>query len=287
MSNDALVLAGGGVAGIAWETGVLFGLQQAMPRLTEAILSHGTTLIGTSAGSTVAAQLAGGAALEDLFALQTGEGGSEILVDLDMEKFAAMMGEALLGDPSPAEFRRRIGRIARNAETPPAAARREVIKARLGVREWPERPLLITAVDTDSGELRVFDDTSGVSLVDAVTASCAVPGVWPTVEIAGHHYMDGGIRTIANADLAAGANRVLILIPSHEVTPLGSALTQAEIDALAGSRLFTVYADSDSLAAFGANPLDPRTRGPAARAGYNLGERLAGDIANFWDQDTL
>ena len=59
----------------------------------------------------------------------------------------------------------------------------------------------------------VFDNTSGVPLERAVAASCAVPGVFPAVEVGGRRYVDGGLRSIANADLAAGHRRVLVLSP--------------------------------------------------------------------------
>jgi NTE family protein len=282
MTHDALVLAGGGVAGIAWETGVLTGLQDAEPALVADVLAASTTLLGTSAGATVAAQVAAGTPLEDLFNAQVAEGTAEIAVELDIEKFGGMMAEAMSGSVSPEETRRRIGAIALAATTPSVAARRAVIEARLEGLDWTSRRLLITAVDAETGELTVFDRTSGVSLVDAVAASSAVPGVWPTVEIKGRQYMDGGIRSGSNADVAAGSERVLILIPGPETSPFGPALPQAELDALVPARVHAIFADADSLSAFGTNPLDPASRGPAALAGRELGRRVAADIARFW-----
>ncbi len=282
MTTDALVLAGGGVAGIAWETGVLMGIAEVDPALVAEIVAESTSLIGTSAGATVAAQLASGRALSDLFAAQVSDETAEIKVELDIAKFTAMMADGADADDSPEATRRRIGAIARQAETPSVAARRAVIGARLADAEWPERTLLITAIDTETGESRVFDRTSEVSLVDAVAASSAVPGIWPTVEIAGRHYMDGGMRSIANADLAKGADRVLILVPSLEQSPFGQAIPDAELEALAPARVMTVFADADSIAAMGMNPLDPASRRPSALAGRELGRRLAADVAAFW-----
>ncbi len=280
--TDALVLAGGGVAGIAWETGVLMGIADVEPALADEIIAESTTLIGTSAGSTVAAQLANGRSLADLFAAQVSDNTAELRVDLDLEKFGATMTEDAAADESPEATRRRIGAIARQADTPSVAARRAVIEARLGSADWPQRILLITAIDTETGELRVFDRTSGVALVDAVAASSAVPGIWPTVEIAGRHYMDGGMRSVANVDLAKGAERVLILVPSLAQTPFGQSIPDAELEALASARVLTVYADDDSVAAMGANPLDPASRRPAAIAGRERGRNVAGEVAAFW-----
>ncbi|GAA4685304.1 patatin-like phospholipase family protein [Frondihabitans cladoniiphilus] len=282
MTKDALVLAGGGVAGIAWETGVLRGLEDEHPRLVSSLRSESTLLVGTSAGSTVAAQLALGRGLRDLFDAQTAEESAEVFADIDLQEFAAGMAGLLQGGGSREDQLRRIGEMALAADTPSTAVRHAVIEARIPSETWPEHPLLIPAVDARTGALRVFDRASGVSLVSAVEASCAVPGIWPTVPIQGHDYMDGGARSIANADLAAGSDRVLILVPSPEVGPYGPSLAPDQLEGLAPGRVHVVYADEASVAAMGANPLDPAARRPTAIAGRELGRRIAADIAAFW-----
>jgi NTE family protein len=113
-------------------------------------------------------------------------------------------------------------------------------------------------------------------------ASCAVPGVWPVVEIESHKYMDGGMRSGSNADLAAGASPVLIITPSTEQTPMGPAIPPAELDAIAPGRVHVIYADAASIASFGMNPLDPAARKPAALAGREVGRRVANEVATFW-----
>lgn len=281
-TNRALVLAGGGVAGIAWETGVLAGLQDEEPALIERIVSAATTFIGTSAGSTVAAQLAGGTSLQELFDLQVSPDSAELNVDFDMQRMMAIMGGAIAGASSPEEIRRRIGRAAVEAETVSPAARRAAIDARLPVKEWTAQPLLIAAVEVATGDLRVFDRTSGVSLVDAVAASCAVPGVWPPVDIDGTLYIDGGTRTVANADLAAGAEAVLILVPGAATSAMGPAIGDTELEALAPAKVHTVFADDASIDAIGVAPLDPATRPGAARAGRDQGRRIAAQVRDFW-----
>lgn len=281
MAWDALVLAGGGVAGIAWETGVLLGIAERSPVVADWLVAEETVYIGTSAGATVAAQLGSGTALTTLFARQVEGAVPELSVTLDLQAFGAMMADAIVGAASPEEARQRIGAVARSAETPEAAARRAVIEARLPSHEWSDRRILIPAVDAETGALRVFDRASGVGLVDAVTASCAVPGVWPTVEIEGSRYMDGGTRSVANADLAAGAARVLILVPGLEASPLGAAIPDSELAALGDARVRTVFADPDSIAAMGTNPLDPATRRPTAEAGRRLGHIVAAAVSTF------
>jgi NTE family protein len=282
MTDGALVLAGGGLAGIAWETGVLLGIQDVEPEVGAAIVSAPNTLVGTSAGSVVAAQLSSGTPLTDLFEAQLAERHSEIGADVDFAEFGARLAALREGVTSPEEFRRRLGALAREADTVPASARIAVMESRLPSHEWGERRLLIPAVDIESGDLRVFDRLSGVPLTHAVAASCAVPGVWPVVPIDGHLYMDGGVRTIANSDLAKGASPILILVPSAAESPLGVALPQEELDALEPGRVHVVYADDESIAAYGTNPLDPSVRKASALAGREQGRRIAAAVAEFW-----
>jgi NTE family protein len=282
MADGARVLAGGGVAGIAWETGVLLGIEDVEPHVAAKLIGAPRALLGTSAGAAVAAQLAGGTPLAELFAAQLADETAELYVDVDLVSFGATVADAVAQAASPEDARRRLGAIALAAQTPTTEARRAVIEARLPVRSWGDRSLRVTAVDAETGELRIFDRASGVDLVDAVMASCAVPGVWPVVEIEGHRYMDGGMRTVSNADLAAGADPVLIITPSTERTPTGPSISGAELDALAPARVHVIYADAASIASFGANPLDPAARKPAALAGREVGRRVAADVAAFW-----
>jgi NTE family protein len=282
MTNGALVLAGGGVGAVAWETGVLLGIQDLAPQAVAKLLDPATLLLGTSAGGTVAAQIAGGASLQQMFDAQLSEESGELLVDVDPAVFGSMMAGAFTGAASPEEARRKLGEMAAAADTPSTAARRAVIESRLAVQTWPDRRLLITAVDADTGGLTVFDRDSGVGLVDAIMASCAVPGIWPVVEIDGHRYIDGGMRSGANADLAAGADPILIITPSLEQTPMGPGVPPSDLAALAPAGVFVVYADAASVQSFGTNPTDPAIRKPAALAGRAVGRSVATDVAALW-----
>ncbi|GAA5162705.1 MULTISPECIES: patatin-like phospholipase family protein [Amycolatopsis] len=275
--TEALVLGGGGVGGIAWLTGLLTGLAEAGHDVTGA-----DVLVGTSAGSTVAAQLGSGLPLPRLYARQTEPElqSAEIMAEVDFERFGQQMAELLGGATDPAEIRRAIGGFALTADTVSEAERRAVIESRLPSHEWPSRTLKIVAIDAETGEPTVFDGTSGVSLVDAVAASCAVPGVWPPVTIGGRRYVDGGVRSNANADYAAGASRVLVLAPMGETELLPSekplATAVGELRA-AGAEVAVVEPDEASREAVGTNPLDPATRRPAAEAGRAQGLRLKPD----------
>jgi len=277
-----VVFGGGGVAGIAWEIGVLMGLEERAPHAFTQIRDAATTYIGTSAGSAVAAQLASGVPLSRLYEALLEAETAEISVEVDFAAYAATWGRIRAEAQSPDDERRRIGAMAEQTDSAVAPARAAAIAARLPVPHWPAQRMLITAVDVQTGEPRVFDRASKVALVDAVAASCAVPGVWPVVEIAGRRYMDGGARTIANVDLAAGCDPVLIIVPGAEVGPLGEAVPGHERAALGSARVMSIFADDASIAAFGTNPLDPSARPAAARAGRDVGVRLAAEVDEFW-----
>jgi NTE family protein len=273
MANErALVLGGGGVAGIAWMTGLLAGLADAGQDVTAADL-----VIGTSAGANVAAQLGSGLPLEELFARQVDPAlqSRELMAVVNWEKFAADVEPYLDGTSTPAERLRQFGRFALDADKPLEPDRIAVIESRLPSREWPLTPVRLTAVDCVSGELAVFDAASGVSLVDAVAASSAVPGIWPPVTIEGRRYMDGGIRSADNADLAAGAARVVVISPLGLDSPLPAPLPLREVLAGlkdGGAAVTLISPDEASAAAIGPNALDPATRGPAATAGRAQGQ---------------
>lgn len=284
-TKRALVLAGGGIAGIAWETGVLRGIADESPAAAR-LLTESDVLVGTSAGSAVAAQLSSGHTLDELFDRQVAEASAEIDSGVDLETITEMFLTAL-GEPYEDTLDRtrqqmqRIGAVALATKTVPAPVRRDVIARRLPSHHWPNRELRITAIDVDTGELTVFDRGSDVELVDAVAASCAVPGAWPPVTIAGRHYMDGGVASSVNLVVAADCATAVVLVPSgvDAPSPFGAG-PAAEISAFPGAAL-AVFADADSLAAFGPNALDPGCRIPSARAGREQGRREAAAIARF------
>jgi NTE family protein len=282
MKDRALVLGGGGVAGIAWTTGLLFGLSEHGVDLRTAEL-----IVGTSAGSAVAAQLSSGLSLKDLFDRQVDPARQTPELAPNAQLFE-LLERALLtasGLPDRADHIRQIGRWALEAPTVTEAERRAVIAERLPSHAWPNSMLLIVTVDTETGETRIFDRLSGTTLVDAVSASCAVPGIWPPVTIDGRRYMDGGARSSDNADLALGYARTLIVSPMGTARPeiTGESLEQ-QVETLrsAGGKTYLVEPDEASKSAIGLNPLAPETRTPAATAGRGQGHDIANDIALFW-----
>jgi NTE family protein len=198
----------------------------------------------------------------------------EIMADVSVEGWVAEVSAVMRSATTVPEMRRAVGRFALDAVTVPELERRAVIRSRLPSPGWPARALKIVAVDAESGEPRVFDSASGVSVVDAVTASCAVPGVWPPATIDGRRYVDGGVRSSANADYAVGASRVLVIAPlgAIELFPTEKTLDEAVNELRAGgAQVAVVGPDEPSQAAIGPNPLDPATRTPAAEAGRAQG----------------
>jgi NTE family protein len=278
MTSRALVLGAGGEAGIAWEVGLLAGLAGRGVDLTTADL-----VVGTSAGAGVAARINSGAGLADLYETQLAPVDGEIVARFGPRAMAKFVWAVAPARRNPVRARIRLGRMAVRSRTEPAARRRAVVAARLGTHEGPAGNLLITAVDADTGEFTAFGSGSGVDLVDAVGASCAVPGIWPPVVINGRRWMDGGMRSPANADLAAGYDRVVVVAPIvRGFKPLPSATDQVAELARSCQAVALLAPDAASVAAFGRNLLDPRSRAPSAQAGYAQAAAVGADVAAVW-----
>lgn len=271
-----MVLGGGGVTGVAWETGLLLGLAEA-----GLDLSMADVFVGTSAGAVVAAQLTSGLSLDQLYAAQITAESGEIAAHMSRAALVRLvMAMAWPGDPQRA--RARLGRAALRAKTVPEAQRHAVIARRLPIHDWPQQRLLIAAVDAETGVAVAFDRHCGVSLVDAVAASCAVPLVWPPMTINGHRYMDGGVRSVANVDLAKGYDRLVVIAPTTAALRRADRPT-AQVAALGkGVRSVIVSPDSASRAAIGPNVLDPSRRASSAQAGRVQAAAVAGQVREVW-----
>ncbi|MFI5532150.1 patatin-like phospholipase family protein [Kitasatospora sp. NPDC051853] len=277
MAERALVLGGGGIIGGAWEIGMLAGLVEAGIDLTAA-----DTVIGTSAGSIIGARLASGVSVEELY-----EGQLDGAPVLDVKVTAGQTARflwAALGSRDPRRSVRRLGRAALASRTVPPAAVLEAVGTLLeGTAAWPERDLRLTAVDAHSGDLEVFDAASGVTLPEAVAASCAVPVVWPPLPLTGRQWMDGGSRSTANVHLARGHHRVIALAPIPKaVGPHPDARDQGAELAAAGALVAVLTPDRAARKAFGRNMLDHTRRAAAARAGRAQATAWAETAAEVW-----
>lgn len=282
-NRRALVLGGGGVTGIAWLTGLLRGLEEGGCDFSEI-----DRIVGTSAGSAVGGQLESGMDLESLYRAQADPvaTSSESRPDIHYLRILFRVLPALLVRKDTLRFRRKIGAMALKTGRGNVERRREAIRARIPNNEWRRGALQAIAIDALSGEPRWFDAESGVELIDAVGASCAVPGVYPTVEIKGRHYYDGGIPSPDNASRAAGCDRVLILSPLGGTRGggIGDRL-KGEIETLehSGSRVSVIVPDPAAREALGRNALDPARRAPSAEAGHRQGIAEAERIRAFWN----
>ncbi|WP_392542446.1 patatin-like phospholipase family protein [Oryzobacter telluris] len=274
-TERAFVLAGGGATGIAWEAGIVVGLRDGGVDVREA-----DTMIGTSAGSMVAAHLRIG----------TDEGNAFARI----REGAPLAGYGRLGpgdatrylraqlNLDPRRGRALVGTAALRARTLTEDAWLETIGLGLTGKDWPQGRLLITAVEARTGTSVVFDNTSGVPLERAVAASCAVPGVFPAVEVGGRRYVDGGLRSIGNIDLAAGHRRVVALAPY----PIGSRPRDTPPLQLARLRprakTFLVLPDPRDLWAMGANPFDTSRGGGTFETARLHGQRIAERVGDVW-----
>jgi len=230
-----LVLGGGGVLGGAWMVGALTALQEVHdvdPRDAE-------LLVGTSAGSLVAALLGADVSVEELRSHQLGTvPASGPLAALEWDYESATGGSApsrpRIGPGSPAMVRHNAHRLRRLPPTAVlaallpegrgslAAVGRLVtdVQAAVGapVDGWSPHPgVRVVAMDYDSGHRVAFGAPGApqAALADAVRASCAIPGWYSPVVIDGVRYVDGGACSATNVDLTAGhdLDHVYVLAP--------------------------------------------------------------------------
>ena len=282
----ALVLGGGGAVGVGWQTGLVTGLREAGVDLAGA-----EAIVGTSAGALVGALLSSGrdvtGALTTLAAL--GQSIDRDALAAGDEAFLRARRQARL-DTDPRQALRTVGRAAQEASAPPE----DVYLGMFGTLDgtaWPAG-FRCTAIDTDTGDLVVWDQGSGVPLLHAVASSCSIPMLFPTVTIKGRHYMDGGILNPLNATATPPADVLLVL----SCQPLGSQGTGGE-SALAASaatpdaelaqlratrRLVAVEPDFSDTGA-PANGMDPNSAIQALRIGKRQAEREAAAIQAAWN----
>ncbi|MEV1238618.1 patatin-like phospholipase family protein [Nonomuraea sp. NPDC049750] len=298
-TSRALVLGPGGVPGTAWMAGLAAGLRHRGVDLADADL-----IVGTSAGAIVGAMLATGQDLDRL-ATRTGPD-PDLRQERDGRSTASQTGPqtdaradsqthprtdparmaevfTVLGDPTlePQEALRRVGRIALEAPTMLEAERIALMESLITARQWPDRRLLITAVNAETGEPEVWDRDSGAPLVAAVAASSAMPGAYPPITINGHRYIDGALAGGTNAALATGARVVLL------VEPLAHLFPREPLDGLGADTTVAVSPDAPSLKAFGSDMSDMASWQPAFHAGVAQAAQEAERLLVDWPATTL
>ena len=292
-ADHALILGGGGPVGEAWESGVIAGLTEKGIDLSRADL-----IIGTSAGAIVGARLASRMPPSDLInaALAPSDGSPRGQPDQrssspppDLSFLAGKLQEMDTGKGSQQSIRAEIGEWAQRVR--PVVSESQFVASyhrRFPEKEWPGRAYECISVEAADGSLRVWSGSSGVSLAVAVASSCALPGVFAPVTIDGHRYIDGGVRSVTNADLARGCKIALVLAPTMGPNDaLAKSFTRplnGELRTLrdSGCKVELIVPDDASLKAFGATLGDETHRAPAVNAGRVEGRNVAGEIAKLW-----
>jgi NTE family protein len=296
MASRALVLGGGGPVGIAWEAGLLAGLDEGGVRLADADF-----IVGTSAGSFVGAQLAmgreAGALAKPILAEtppapQPTREGKPAAAPPDLTMLFTKMQEAMSGKRPGNEVRAEIGAWALSQKT----ISEEAFIATFGRSfsslpedAWPDRNYACTAVDAESGEFVVWNKAAGVGIVRAVASSCSVPGVFPPITIKGRRYIDGGMRSATNADLAKGYDAAIVVAvtggaSNDPAMERFRKMLDNEVNVVreSGARVELIVPDDASLKAFGINLMDSRRRPGAAKAGLEQGKSLAAKLKSMW-----
>jgi NTE family protein len=282
----ALVLGGGGIIGVAWESGIAVGLHQGGYDLKSF-----AGIVGTSAGAIVGARIASGKVptLGNTDAARSQQ--QKPVVDpstLDLAALKEIFERWKTMTEATPEQVSAIGKLARrlyrDSERPMVQRMRDDTE----VHDWPALPLLVATVDTESGERRVFDRESGVSLERAITASAAVPGLFPSIDIQGRLYMDGQVWSSTNAELALAwkPDQVLIAMPTNALSapaigPHAERMVELETARLhaAGCTTMLKTPSAEDAAAFCRNMMDPRKALPAYESGIELGKAWAAELA--------
>ena len=271
------MLGGGGYAGIAWEVGVVLGLRDAGVDITTA---H--RVVGTSAGSVAGTAVTHEKLLRSVWDAQfehvDAAAGAVFTRGMTARIVLPM---ALPG--SPVRRRARLGALARKVSPAHTDDRVAFVRERLGGADWPtDADLRICAVNARTGAFRAFGRHSGVELAVAVAASCAVPLVWRPVPIGDDEYIDGGFRSVANADLAQGCDRVVVLAPLEPLVPHYLRIT-AQLARLGPDvRHIVIRPDRASRGAIGEDYLGVERRAAVAWAGRTQGRSVAATVASIW-----
>ena len=288
----AVVLGAGGTVGHAFHAGVLGAIHQELGWDA----GGADLLVGTSAGSVVAALLRGGLPAADLARRATRQplspAGAAVIAKakLSLPKRPATRRPGLGQMASPARLARAVrapwevrpgslaAAIMPEGRTPTAHIAAP-IDALFG-DEWPQRTMWIVAVELDSGRRVVFGRAGAppVTASEAVRASCAIPAYFEPPEIGGSRYVDGGVHSTTNADLVGSERPDLVLISApmsaaRGVRTLGPGMAMRQIARLslarevaalrgAGIPVVAFQPVAADVAVMGGDALDPAKLAP-------------------------
>jgi NTE family protein len=287
------VLGGGGPVGVAWEAGLVAGLEEQGVRLADADL-----FVGTSAGSIIGSQLALGRPAKELVAAQIAIADGDraeqrpLQRAFDIGPLIQTFLKVYTSDAPLQELRAEIGAFALNADAMTEEEWLPTFGRESNFASWPERSFICTAIDTADGALVTWTKDSGVPLGLAVASSCAVPGIVAPVTINGRRYMDGGMGSTTNAQLAKGYDKVLVVpVVVSRARPgfedIAARIAKRFDDELqslrdSGSAVEVITPDEGSRAAFGPNLMDGTRRKPVVEAGLRQGRLEAERLREWW-----
>ncbi|UGT43084.1 patatin-like phospholipase family protein [Nocardia yamanashiensis] len=264
--RHALVLGGGGAVGLSWMAGLVGALREAGIDLAAA-----DRIVGTSAGSIIGAILADGG---DIGRVLQPPSADSPKINFSMAAFSEVLGILMTPGIGASEAWRRAG--ARALEMGLGDPEEHVARMAglIGTTEWPDKDLVVTVIDVTEGKFRAATKADGIPLERAIAASTCAPGVFPPIPIDGHHYMDGGLRSPVNADLAAGAEVIVIVEPLAHLFPRAPKDTE-----LGSGTVFSIAPEADAI---GPNVFDPAQLLPAYEAGVRQGHELAPRLKDLW-----
>jgi NTE family protein len=299
-ADFTLVLGGGGATGLAFMCGALRAIREVIgvdPNDAELI-------IGTSAGSVMAADLRSGKSLPEIVEQLNPEAEAPVSIARAWRSYPdlarRLVGSAWIMSrtalptpmrlPEPPDLLQRLFPGSMFVVSGDEHWATERYPAR-----WPSKPAWIVTSDLDDGRRVVLrsSDNPAVSFAQAVRASCAVPGLYPPVRVQGRRLVDGGVSSVTNLDLAASGPGSLVIVlapmgfdPSQPPGHVRSAVRRrfnAQLDRerrvveRAGKRVLILRPTGAELDVHGVNILDG---GPSARIESAAFEATAARLDN-------
>ena len=274
MKNErALVLGGGGITGIAWESGVLAALIENGMKISQI-----DKIFGTSAGAFVGAVLSNNQDMKSYYHYLNENKDPNEQTKLKKEVYEMWRQAYIQGGNNQESIGRLLGEMIDQVQPVISMKeRKKAIAKRLNDSKWTSQ-LVITAINARTGQLETINQQIGMDLIDSVAASEAVPGLWPHVTMNGKDYIDGGMVSSTNACLAKDFKQILIIAPLTQKIGKLPNVFDDEITLSNTSDVYTITPDEFSKSIIGDNIYDASVIIEVGNAGYEQGKRLAKEI---------
>ena len=272
INEKALVLGGGGITGIAWESGVLAGLID-----SGVLVNHADKILGSSAGSYVGSILANGQNMKTYYEQLANNRDNADNAQLDPSLFELWREAFVQGKTDEQVIGKYLGDIINKSPSTVSFEERErSVRKRIGNVDWTPQ-LEITAINAKTGTLESFNETSDISLIEAVMASGAVPGIWPHVDMLGASWIDGGMISSTNARLMANYKDIIILAPLDQKQGLVPSVYEDVETLKTNSNVTLITPDQDSRNIIGTNIYSSQHIKEIGDAGYQQGKLIGRD----------